>query len=353
MITLVRAEGYHGKNLGYSLGGAGYADRIEFHVFDTDLAAYGAYQAGQVDVALLPRELRKQEGLPVDDLMQVFTGVDYIGFPVALDGFWTDPVVRRALSMVIDRKALLPHNLGVSGAVADGFLPPALRQTEGRFGRDDGAAVQWESCIPPEPDVEGARRLLAEAGIDLTGRKGDIIFNIPNGTTFGSYDTSQSAVIQQIVSSWREAFGLELIQHGVWFDGYTDAADGGLGFPGPFRMSWSAASIAPYPGFSSAQAYLEALFAADTESGANMTRWNDPEFQQNLTGVLPQEEALGRRALTLDSMHRRLCDQMPLIPLAYTSTPWLVRKSALGSGRGDTFLGWSGSPLLREFYARG
>ncbi|OLP03056.1 hypothetical protein BVU76_06565 [Mycolicibacterium porcinum] len=114
-------------------------------------------------------------------------GISYGLCPNASRGPLTDPRVRRALSLLIDRPALQPTLDGAGYTVASSVLTPA---TEGY--RDCAAELAHDPAT--------ARRLLAAAGAER------ISFEVVFNSTFSPVD---AAVLAAVAAQWRH-HGIEL-----------------------------------------------------------------------------------------------------------------------------------------------
>ena len=134
------------------LGGRPLLDRIVFRVVPEATTRLTEILTGAIDVnyTLLPDEAQQVEGQRGVELIS-FAGREflYVGWNGEREPF-ADPRVRRALTMAIDRPAIIDALTFGYGTVAAGMIPP------------------WSPVYPeldPLPyDPEGARALLQEAG---------------------------------------------------------------------------------------------------------------------------------------------------------------------------------------------
>lgn len=142
-------------------------DTIKYTLLDDSNAILAAYKSGELDFI---------EELPTDELANYLVSgelqiVDYIGtYYVCFnteDEIFSDPLVREAFSLVIDRNYIV-ENVSQSGEVpATGFVPAGIYDAAGP-GSDDFRTVggDYYSVDPAdyEANCEKARELLAEAG---------------------------------------------------------------------------------------------------------------------------------------------------------------------------------------------
>jgi peptide/nickel transport system substrate-binding protein len=135
-----------------ALGGRPYLDRIVFRVVPEATTRLTELMTGAIDInyTVLPDEVRQLEGQRGVEVIN-YSGREflYVGWNNEREPF-TDPRVRRALAMAIDRQQIIEALMFGYGQPSAGMIPP------------------WSPMHPGvEPlahDPEGARRLLAEAG---------------------------------------------------------------------------------------------------------------------------------------------------------------------------------------------
>jgi peptide/nickel transport system substrate-binding protein len=135
-----------------ALGGRPYLDRIVFRVVPEATTRLTELMTGAIDInyTVLPDEVRQLEGQRGVEVIN-YSGREflYVGWNNEREPF-TDPRVRRALAMAIDREQIIDALMFGYGQPSAGMIPP------------------WSPMHPGvEPlahDPEGARRLLAEAG---------------------------------------------------------------------------------------------------------------------------------------------------------------------------------------------
>lgn len=159
ILTEKNENYYNYENLG--------PDTIKYTLLDDANAILAAYKSGELDFI---------EELPTDELANYLVSgelqiVDYIGtYYVCFnteDEVFSDPLIREAFSLVIDRNYIV-ENVSQSGEVpATGYVPAGIYDAAGP-GSDDFRTVggDYYSVDPAdyEANCEKARELLAEAG---------------------------------------------------------------------------------------------------------------------------------------------------------------------------------------------
>jgi oligopeptide transport system substrate-binding protein len=186
-MVLMRNPAYHGRF-------RGNVERVELSSWFADPSAQlELYEADGLDILNL-------EGLPPskrDRARQRHAGeyvsvpwlfTDYMGFDVSRPPF-SDPRVRRAFALAVDRETLTDVVLrGYAAPATGGFIPPGMPGHSAGIG------------LPYDPNQ--ARQLLAEAGYpDGDG------FPVVEALTGRGYLALQSEYLQ---AQWRENLGVEI-----------------------------------------------------------------------------------------------------------------------------------------------
>lgn len=277
-IAMVRNEDWPGDD-------PGLADRIVWRIYDDINVAYNDARAGNLDVTSVPPEqLTAAEG-EFGDRYQQFdsSSFTYMGFPLYQEDF-QDPNVRHALSMAIDRQAIIDAVFNGALTPATGVIPPVLAQYRG------------DACNYCDFDPEEANRLYEEAGgpSELT-----VWFNSGAG-----HETWTQAVAQQ----WQQAIpSIENVEfQSLEFAQYLDLLDNDE-LTGPYRLGW----VLSYP---SPQYAMEPLYGTDRDS--NGFGYSNPDFDNKIleanAALTPEEaDALYQEAEDI------LLEDMPMIPMWY------------------------------------
>ena len=134
-------------------GGAPLADSLRARIIAEPSTAVAEFESGNVDVLLVPAsDTRRWENpgstavmMSVPALQFVYVGINTTRGPL------TDPRVRRAINLAIDRREIVQRLISGRGRLAAGVIPPTL----------DGADTLR---APYAFDPAKARQLVSEAG---------------------------------------------------------------------------------------------------------------------------------------------------------------------------------------------
>lgn len=354
-ITLVRTPGYHAQNVGYTDGGRGYVDRIEFKIYDTADAAYAAYAEGQVDVVGVPPSRAadaQRHGPALVTASQ--TAVEFLGVPAGHDPFGNADF-RRALSLALDRTALAA-TLGAGNVPATGFVPSALNIRPGPNGirtsavqAKDSPGATFEGCgaaTPATANLAEAQRLLAKASAaDDLGEQ----LSAPL-TLYVNTDGGYEAMARLAAQQWQSTLGLTVNVVPLGWNDYLQKATQGPGFDGPFRFGWASDAARPVAMFNDAQAFLGPIF---TEAGeTNWAHWSSPEFDFAFSEDAAKATDVASRGELFRTVESLLCREMPMIPVAFAAPQYLIRVEKLATARASYLAHATGLPLLREIHQR-
>jgi oligopeptide transport system substrate-binding protein len=207
-----------------------------------------------------------------------------------------DPRVRRALSLALDREAIVTKVLKAGQKPAFTFVPRGL----------------GEHQPPPRltEDVAEARRLLAEAGF-------------PNGQGFPKLELSTWPVstpqLEAVQQMWRDRLGIEvaLIQREA--RSHLAALSAGT-----FDLGFATA----IPDYDSA---ADLLVRLTTDDANNYPHWHDGEYDQLVAKSGPD----------LARAETRLLEALPVIPLYFNTKNFLLRPAVRG---------WKEDPLWTRYY---
>jgi oligopeptide transport system substrate-binding protein len=282
---------------------------VNFFTIDSASIQEQGFRAGEFHIAMkfpIYRAPAYANAQPATLHLNPLEGTHFLTFNVARAPF-TDPRVRRALSMAIDRRKLC-------AAVFHAFAEPAFSQVRPGTG---GYTPPPEASYQLNPDE--ARRLLAEAGFPQ-GRGFPAVELMVVGNEPETIATGE--VVQ---AAWKDVLGItaELLptEKKVYLDAERTKH---------FQMvierweySWDDPS-----------AYY---LTGHTGNPNDDSGWSDPEFDR---AYREAELSLDPRARTaaFDRQEARLAEGMPYVPLYFYNEPLLIAPSVRG---------WSGNPQSR------
>ncbi|WP_349948305.1 peptide ABC transporter substrate-binding protein [Lacrimispora sp. BS-2] len=180
---------------------------LKFVLMEDANAAYSAYQTGEVSMIKdVPTEeipaLKDKEEFHVEPGM----GISYIDFQNQKEPF-TNPDVRKALSLAIDRDYLANTVMQGIGAPASNFVPRGVSDAEGGTFFEDvtrkNNGGDFFNIEDYEADVAKAKELLAKAGYP-DGKGFPIVEYMTNDAGYNK------PVAEYLQSCWKEALGISV-----------------------------------------------------------------------------------------------------------------------------------------------
>lgn len=297
--------------------GDGAADLILVRAFESPEDAYASFGAGQVDIAPVPDsrvgEARPEQGLQSRAVPQL----TFLGFDGA-NPITGDPRVRQAISLAVDRLAIIDAVYGDQRRPATGWLP------------EKGARPAGSACgkfVRRISDPDQAKQLLLAAG-DAAARLELALYYDGNSTR--SLAEALKIQIEQglgIAVVPKPLEGQDVLAHfaskprepAAWI--MTTKID--LGLPDEFLGAGTGGPI-------------------DT---------GDREFNRLIDDArsATSESEIAQR---YGQAEARLCDLMPGVPLWTGVSNWMFSPERVDV-QADAYLDSLGSPLLRRSFAAG
>jgi peptide/nickel transport system substrate-binding protein len=289
-------------------------ERISIRFIDNSAARVASLQAGEVAFidSVPPNDLERldqMDGIEVvaePSARLIYMGLDQGGETTpqsrALDGSemenpFLDRRVREALSLAINREAIVDRIQFGSGAPAGQFAP------EGVFGHNPDVEA-------PPHDIERARALMEEAGFGDGFRL----------TVHGPSDryVNDADVTLAVGQMWSQ-LGLEVEVETLPFNVYSPAATARefSAFLFSFGITTGESSLG----------YRNVLATYDEERGwgsNNRFRYSNPEFDAALEAALEAFDD-GEREGHLQEAARIAAEDVALIPLYWEGNNWAVR----------------------------
>jgi oligopeptide transport system substrate-binding protein len=286
------------RNPRYWNDAANRIEAVRWLSLSDENAEYRRYRSGELHVtATVPRgqfeQVRRDHGAELKLGPQL--GTYFIGFNLDREPFRSQPGLRRALSLALDRDRITGSITRVGERPAHGWVPP---------GTFDYTGQSFDYAASPMAQrITEARRLYAEAGYSAAK---PLRFEL-------RYNTGEihNRIAVAAAAMWKQALGVETTLVAVEFKVLQQEIDArGVDL---FRLSW----IGDY---NDAYTFLQ-YFKSDF--GINTTHFADPRYDALLVEAAGEVDPAQRRAL-LEQAERRLLDQHPLMPVYFYVNKHLV-----------------------------
>jgi peptide/nickel transport system substrate-binding protein len=323
-MTLVRNDGYWGAKSPW--------EKVTLRPIRSEPTRVAALLAGDVDVI---------DAVPTTDVAKLKTNAnvtvfqttgsrliylrlesfrDNAPFTTARDGSplanpYKNQKVRLALSKAINREAIVARVMDGAAAPAGQFVPDFMF----------GASPRMK---PMAYDLEGARKLLAEAGYP-NGFK--VMLHGPNGRY-----VNDTRVIEAIAQMWTRAgleASIETLPPGPFF---SRAARGPDGWPefGVVMTGWGSST-------GEGSDPLRNIVTTHDEPGgfgaANRGRYSNPRVDALLKEAIATIDAPKRGALLAEAVDIAIGQDQAIIPLHYQVNIWAARKGITVTPRVDEY----------------
>ena len=289
-------------------------DTIRFTLLDDANAMLAAYNSGELDFI---------ENFPTDEMANYLasgeiTVADYLGtYYVCFnteDEVFSDPLVREAFSLAIDRNYIV-ENVSQAGEVpATAYVPSGVNDAAGPSG-DDFRTVGGEyysvAAEDYEANCEKARELLAEAGY-------------PNGEGFPTVeytyntDDKHKAIAEALQNMWQEVLGVTVtLSNQDWNVFLESRKQGDYQIA---RNGW----IADY---NDPCSFLDMWY---TDGGNNDAQYSNPEYD----ALIDQAKATSNQEERMAAFHAAediLIEQdSVLAPIYFYTQPYMLADDVQG-----------------------
>lgn len=267
--------------------------------------AFNLYAGGQADLmmdkGLVPPALLGEIKKRPDFHAAPFLGTYFLRFN-SEKGPFTDPRVRKAFSLAVDKAAIVGRITRAGELPADSFVPP-----------DAGG---YEPPPGMTRDTGEARRLLAEAG--YPGGAG-----FPMVTYLYSEGEMNEAIAVELQSMWRQELGVNvqlLRQEWKVYLRSLSTLDYDIA-----RSSW----VGDYP---DPNTFLD-LFV--TGGGNNRTGWGDAEYDRLIAQAAAEADRGKRFAILREAENILINEQTPVCPVFFYVGIQLYDSEKLGGIEGN------------------
>ncbi|GHJ46057.1 putative peptide ABC transporter DppA [Catellatospora sp. TT07R-123] len=280
----------------------GKADTLVFKIYDKQETGYADFKAGELDIfeAVPSAEVKAAMAQYGERFFQKpSNNFTYVGLPL-YDARFQDKKIRQALSLAIDRQAIIDAVFDGRFSAAQGVVSPNF------LGYRDGA------CANCKYDPVKAKSLLDEAG----GWKGGKI------VLWANAGAGHEKWMQAVGDGWKKDLGIDYeLNTSLQFPEYLAKGDQKK-FDGPFRLGWGP----DYPWF---ETYLAPLYG--TGGSSNNSGYTNPAFDQLVeqgNGAKTQDEGIKFYQQAEDV----IVDDLPVIPM------WFGKVSDVYSENVKTFV---------------
>jgi len=279
-------------------------DNVNYHIVD-EAAEFNRYRAGELDVTgnVAPSVFPViRMDFPDELRVSPYLAVYYYGFNLNKPPFSGNKILRRALSMAIDRATLVEHVTGRGEDPAYGWVPNGLANyTAQRFDYAQYSKGQRN---------KEARRLYRDAGYS---RNNPLKFELRYNTS----DVHQRIALA-IQSMWRDVLGADVTLVNEEFKVLLSNIRAGE-ITQMFRLSWTG-------DYNDPQAFLRIM---ESDNPSNMTRYSNELVDDLMVSAGKTQDSVTRRQL-LEYTERLVLDDHPVIPIYFYVSKHLVKPTVKG-----------------------
>ena len=289
-------------------------DTIKYTLLDDNNAMLAAFNSGELNFIM---------NFPTDEMANYlasgqitvapYIGTYYVCFNTE-DEVFSDPLVRQAFSLVIDRNYIV-ENVSQSGEVpATGYVPSGVYDAEGANG-DDFRTVGGEyysvSADDYQANCDKARELLAEAGY-------------PNGEGFPAVeymyntDDRHKAIAEALQNMWQTELGVTVnLSNQDWNVFLKSRKDGDFQIA---RNGW----IADY---NDPCSFLDMWY---TGGGNNDAQYSNPEYDALIDAAKATSDQTERMAAFHKAEDLLIGQDSVLAPIYFYTNPYMLSDNISG-----------------------
>lgn len=268
---------------------------IRFYPVENPYTETRAFLSGQLHTTYqLPSDLIRTVKKNDSEFLrqEPYVGTTFIRLNVTRPAL-SDPRVRQALSLTIDRKQICEH-------IMEGFIP-ATSLTPKMGAYEPEAKLRF--------DPEKARALLAEAGF-------------PNGDGFPVFSMlisrpSARAGAEALQAMWLKHLNIRINIQNMDWGSYISAQQ---------SLNFDMASAGWIGDYLDPTTFLNIWTPGN---GNNNTGWSDPQYESLLRAAALKSNAAERTALFREA-ESLLMDAQPILPISYYTRNYLLRPEVKG-----------------------
>lgn len=290
--------------------------KLKLTMISNENTALAAYKSGSLDLvhtlvpaSQLPTLLSSKQASAKMEIGTKFIILNETKKP------FDNPKVREALSLALDREALVNTVLKGGQKAADAYIPPTTPDTIGAkdFRTNGGKFIQ------SKPDVEKAKKALAEAGY-------------PDGKGFPTVEYSYSAgspvdqaYVEALQNMWKQNLGINITLKPIESKVFVAQLKQG---------NYEMANLGWLSDFFDPGSMLD-IFASDSPN--NWAKYSNPKYDE-LVKKAEKENDKQKRSQYLHDAEKIVLSDMPVIPVYYMSIPYMMKSNVKGVNISP--LGW-------------
>ena len=295
-------------------------DTVQYHPTPQEASELARYRAGEIHItSTVPSEAFDTVRSTLGDQLRVAPslGVYYYGFNLSRPPFEDNPKLRQALSMAIDREAIVEKVTRRGEAPAYSWVPSGVN--------DYGPVAFSYAPLSQAERNRLARRLYEEAGYsDDNPLRVELRYN--------TSDTHQRVALA-VQAMWQEVLGVEaelineefqVLLANIREREVTEA----------FRLSWTG-------DYNDAHTFLSIL---ESDNAGNMPGYASADYDQRMADAAGEVDP-DKRRVYLEEAERIMLADHPAIPIYFFVSKHLVHPDI--EGWGDNVLDYHYSQHLR------
>ena len=276
---------------------------VEYYAIQDLLTELNMYRAGELDItASVPGANVKslRENRPAELRISPKLGTYYLAFDLSEAPF-DDPVLRKALSMAIDRSALA-EVIGRGEQPAYGFVPDGV-------ARYEPARYDWKS-LPDNERQEQARR-----AFDASRHSDNQPLQLK--LTYDAGDIHERVALA-VSGMWRDVLGVEVELDKREWKYFLETRDR--------RDEWQIMRFAWSGDYNDASTFTDILLSSSPQ---NLPGYDSERYDTLLEAALREQDAVERSRL-MAAAEATMLDDYPIAPLYFYVSKHLVGPNVQG-----------------------
>lgn len=289
------------KNQHYWQADAVLLDRINGFMIVDETTMLTAFESGELDIidSILASELPKIQAESDALITKPTIGTYFYAFNTKIKPL-DDVLVRKALSLAIDRKAIVESVTKAGEIPATGFTPPGLYDANGEVFQKIAGDYDTQ---PDTADLDTARKLLAQAGFTDMKQfpKLDIVYNT---------NETHKIIAEAIQYMWQSNLGIEVtVTNQEWAVLQETKRLG----------NYSIAKAGWFGDYADPMAMLEIMTSS---SAINTTGWSSDAYDALIEAA--KLETGQKRFDLLYKAQAILMEDAPIMPIYYHTDQFMV-----------------------------